>query len=176
MQLNDSIISYRIMRLMTAFPFKLVVISLLCGFALMHTQIKSPHGVVLNEVFTLGQQQGFFTTGQPFIEIATTSSGEVRLDGYSIVVYSVFRQVEKLRVVIDLRSYGFAQNQQFAVIGDGSFQNKLLGAPMASSPGILFNDQIHALNFLSVSQQQHVVVALLYSGFGKQQKYQTFLT
>ena len=62
------------------------------------------------------------------------------------------------------------------IYGDGSFRNKLLSAPMASSPGILFNDQIHALNFLSVSQQQHVVVALLYSGFGKQQNYHTFLT
>ena len=165
------IISYRMMSLFTVFPLQLVVISLLCGFVLMHTHIKSPHGVVLNEVFTFGQQQGFFTTGQPFIEIATSSRGDVRLDGYSIVVYSVFRQVEKLRVVIDLRSYEFAQNQQFAVIGDGSFPNKLLSAPMASSPGILFNDQFHALNFLSVSQQQHVVVALLYSGFGKEQKY-----
>ena len=147
---------------------KLVLAFMLCGTVLNHTYKKSPHSLILNEVFTFGQQMGAFTSGQPFIELSKASKEELSLDKYSIIVYGVTRTgPEKLRVVIDLKEYGFAQNQNYVYIGDGSFPNKLLSTQMATSDGILFNDQFHPLNYLSVGNSQHLIVALLYSGEGK---------
>ena len=147
---------------------KLVLAFMLCGTVHNHTHKKSPHSLILNEVFTFGQQMGAFTSGQPFIELSKASNEELQLDKYSIIVYGVTRTgPEKLRVVIDLKEYGFTQNQNYVYIGDGSFPNKLLSTQMATSEGILFNDQFHPLNYLSVGNSQHLIVALLYSGEGK---------
>ena len=59
---------------------KLLVIFITCEGA------QNPHGIVLNEVFTFGQQRNFFTNKKPYIELSRARSQEVTLDKYSLVV------------------------------------------------------------------------------------------
>ena len=142
-------------------------------FAYTHTNRKCPNKLTINEIFTFGQTKNFFTKGIPFLELSRASDDEISLHKYSIVIYGVNRRTneENLRFIIDLKTYNFAQNQKFGVIGDGSYLNTLTTPSMASSNGIFFNRLYHSMDFLSVGTYQHLVVALLYSGDGESQNH-----
>ena len=126
---------------------------------------QNPHGVVLNEVFTFGQQRNFFTNKKPYIELYRATNQESTLDKYSLVVFSLNdRNQIILRAIMDLKTRKFNKEQQFGVLGDGTFPNKLHEAEMRATPGILFNQQFNSLDYLSVGNQQYLVVILTYSG------------
>ena len=65
---------------------------------------------------------------------------------------------------MDLKTRKFNKEQQFGVLGDGTFPNKLHEAEMRATPGILFNLQFNSVDYLSVGNQQYLVVILTYSG------------
>ena len=69
--------------------------------------------------------------------------------------------------MIDLKSYRFLRGQKIAVIGDGSFPNKLMANEMMSSNGLFFNARYNNLDYLSVGTSLHLVVTLMYSGEGE---------
>ena len=126
---------------------------------------QNPHGVVLNEVFTFGQQRNFFTNKKPYIELYRATNHESTLDKYSLVVFSVNdRNQIILRAIMDLKTRKFNKEQQFGVLGDGTFPNKIHEAEMRATPGILFNQQFNSLDYLSVGSHQYLVVILTYSG------------
>jgi hypothetical protein len=126
---------------------------------------QNPHGVVLNEVFTFGQQRNFFTNKKPYIELSRATNQEVTLDKYSLVVFSVNNRNQIiLRAIMDLKTRKFSKEQQFGVIGDGTFPNKIHEAEMRATPGIFFNEQFTSVDYLSVGNQQYLVVILTYSG------------
>ena len=138
---------------------KLLVISI------ASERVQNPHGIVLNEVFTFGQQRNLFTNGIPFIELSRSTNQEASLDKYSIVVFSVNNQkMIRLRAVMDLRTQKFKEGQRFGVIGDGPFIHKLHDTEMKATPGILFNEQFNSLDYLSVGNKQYQVIVLMYSG------------
>ena len=138
---------------------KLLVIFITCEGA------QNPHGIVLNEVFTFGQQRNFFTNKKPYIELSRATSQEVTLDKYSLVVFSVnkINQII-LRAIMDLKTRKFNEDQQFGVLGDGPFPNKIHEGEMGATPGIFFNDQFTSVDYLSVGNHQYLVVILAYSG------------
>ena len=126
---------------------------------------QNPHGIVLNEVFTFGQQRNFFTNKKPYIELSRATSQEVTLDKYSLVVFSVSNRNQIiLRAIMDLKTRKFNEDQQFGVLGDGPFPNKIHEGEMGATPGIFFNDQFTSVDYLSVGNHQYLVVILAYSG------------
>ena len=128
-------------------------------------RVQNPHGIVLSEIFTFGQQRNLFTNGIPYIELSRSTNQEASLDKYSIVVFSVnSKNLIRLRAVMDLKTQKFKEDQTYGVIGDGPFKNKLHDNEMKSTPGILFNEQFNSLDYLSVGNEQHQVVVLMYSG------------
>ena len=138
---------------------KLLVIFITCEGA------QNPHGIVLNEVFTYGQQRNFFTNKKPYIELSRATSQEVTLDKYSLVVFSVSNRNQIiLRAIMDLKTRKFNEDQQFGVLGDGPFPNKIHEGEMGATPGIFFNDQFTSVDYLSVGNHQYLVVILAYSG------------
>ena len=85
---------------------------------------QNPKGIILNEIFTFGHP---YYNGYPYIELSRASVEETDLDKYSIVVYALkTRKMFSFRAIIDLQMYKFMENQQIGIIGDGSFNNKLL--------------------------------------------------
>ena len=129
---------------------------------------KCPNGLVLNEIFTLGQHQSAFSGSFPYIELARSSDGEINLDKYSIAIYGLNKQnLFRLRALMDLKSYRLLQGQKVAVIGDGNFPNKLTTNEMMSSSSIFLNARYNNLDFLSVGTSIYLVVTLMYSGEGK---------
>ena len=71
-----------------ALLIKLLVVISHFDFARSHTHKKCPNGLILNEVFTFGQQRNLMTSGQPFIEIARSTNEEY-----------IFRLEDKMRPV-----------------------------------------------------------------------------
>ena len=65
---------------------------------------------------------------------------------------------------MDLKTLKFKEDQTYGVIGDGPFKNKLHDHEMKLTPGILFNEQFNSLDYLSVGNEQHEVIVLMYSG------------
>ena len=64
---------------------------------------QNPSGLVLNEVFTFGQQRNIFTNGRPYIELYKATNHEVHLDKYSLVTFSLNHMgMLRLRAVMDL--------------------------------------------------------------------------
>ena len=144
--------------------FHLLVLKLLI-ISITSERVQNPHGVVLNEIFTFGQQRNLFTNGIPYIELFRSTNQEASLDKYSIVIFSVnSKNLIRLRAVMDLKTLKFKEDQTYGVIGDGPFKNKLHDNEMKLTPGILFNEQFNSLDYLSVGNEQHEVIVLMYSG------------
>ena len=142
----------------------LLVLKLLI-ISITSERVQNPHGIFLNEIFTFGHQRNLFTNGIPFIELSRSTNQEASLDKYSIVVFSVnSKNLIRLRAVMDLKTLKFKEDQTYGVIGDGAFKHKLHDNEMKSTPGILFNDQFNSLDYLSVGNEQHQVIVLMYSG------------
>ena len=51
-----------------------------------------PNGLILNEIFTLGEHQTSFSGSYPYIEFARKTDGEISLDKYSIAVFGLNKQ------------------------------------------------------------------------------------
>ena len=144
--------------------FHLLVLKLLI-ISITSERVQNPHGIVLNEIFTFGQQRNLFTNGIPYIELFRSTNQEASLDKYSMVVFSVNSQkMIRLRAVMDLKSLKFKEGQRYGVIGDGPFEHKLHDTEMKATPGILFNEQFNSLDYLSVGNKQYQVIVLMYSG------------
>mgnify|MGYP001395896552 CR=1 FL=1 len=144
--------------------FHLLVLILLI-ISITSERVQNPHGIVLNEIFTFGQQRNLFTNGIPYIELFRSTNQEASLDKYSIVIFSVNNQkMIRLRAVMDLKSLKFKEGQRYGVIGDGPFEYKLHDTEMKATPGILFNEQFNSLDYLSVGNKQYQVIVLMYSG------------
>ena len=134
---------------------------------------QNPSGLVLNEVFTFGQQRNIFTNGRPYIELYKATNHEVHLDKYSLVIFSLNHMgMLRLRAVMDLSTRKFNEGQNYGVLSDGPFENKLHEAELKLTPGILLNENYNSLDFLSTGNKQYLITILLFGG--GEYKYEIF--
>ena len=134
---------------------------------------QNPSGLVLNEVFTFGQQRNIFTNGRPYIELYKATNHEVHLDKYSLVTFSLNHMgMLRLRAVMDLSTRKFNEDQNYGVLGDGPFENKLHEGELKLTPGILLNENYNSLDFLSIGNKQYLITILLFGG--GEYKYEIF--